>query len=103
MFYNSSSSSEGKHCFHAADIGLVDTGFPAQLTLTLAGFLRQNMTTVGLTALEAIRSFAKSLRRGLLGFHLGHVRLLILWPCSQARPRDMTSLELTATGGRLAG
>jgi hypothetical protein len=35
------------------------------------------MTTVGLTALEAIRCFAKTLRRGLLGFHLRHVRLLI--------------------------
>jgi hypothetical protein len=32
------------------------------------------MTTVGLTALEAIRCFAKTLRRGLLGFHLRHVR-----------------------------
>jgi hypothetical protein len=35
------------------------------------------MTTVGLTALEAIRCFAKTLRRGLLCFHLRHVRLLI--------------------------
>jgi hypothetical protein len=51
--------------------------FAAQLPLTLAGFLRQNMTTVGLTALEAIRCFAKTLRRGLLCFHLRHVRLLI--------------------------
>src|SRR5882757_5657592 len=69
--------SEGKHGFDATDIGLVHAHFAAQLTLTLAGFLRQNMTTVGLTTLEAIRCFAKTLRRGLLGFHLRHVRLLI--------------------------
>jgi hypothetical protein len=44
----------------------------AQLTLTLAGFLRQDMTTVGLTAFEAIRCFAKTLRRSPLSFQLGH-------------------------------
>jgi hypothetical protein len=44
------------------------------------------MTAVGLTALEAIRRFAKTLRGGPFGLHLGHVRLLILWPCSQTPP-----------------
>jgi hypothetical protein len=62
----------------AIHIGLVHLHFAAQLTLTLAGFLRQNMTTVGLTALEAIRCFAKTLRRSPLSFQLGHDRLLIL-------------------------
>src|SRR5260370_2558671 len=47
------------------------------------------MTTVGLTALEAIRRFAKTLRRSPFSFQLGHDRLLILWPCSQARPKNL--------------
>jgi hypothetical protein len=44
----------------------------AQLTLSLAGFFRQDMTTVGLAAFEAIRCFAKTLRRSPLSFQLGH-------------------------------
>jgi hypothetical protein len=46
------------------------------------------MTTVGLTALEAIRCFAKTLRRGLLGFHLRHVRLLIFCPVHKRYAED---------------
>jgi hypothetical protein len=47
------------------------------------------MTTVGLTALEAVRRFAKTLRRSPFSFQLGHDRLLILLPCSQARPKNL--------------
>src|SRR6266404_2700267 len=72
----------------AVHVGLVHLHLAAQLTLTLAGLLRQDMTTVGLTALEAVRRFAKTLRRSPFGFQLGHDRLLILWPCSQALPKN---------------
>jgi hypothetical protein len=56
----------------AFHVRLADVHLAAQLTLTLAGFLRQDMTTVGLTAFEAIRCFAKTLRRSPLSFQLGH-------------------------------
>src|ERR1700722_19373128 len=46
------------------------------------------MTTVGLAALEAIRCFAKTLRRSPLSFQLGHDRLLLFWPCSQAHSKN---------------
>src|SRR6266478_6138271 len=55
----------------------------------LDAVFRQDMTTVGLTALEAVRCFAKTLRRSPFSFQLGHDRLLILWPCSQARPKNL--------------
>jgi hypothetical protein len=71
----------------------MDLCFAPQLPLTLGGFLRQDVTTMGLAALEAVRSFAKTLRRSPFGFQLGHARLLILWPCSQAL------FEGAATGG----
>src|SRR5216683_6587724 len=73
----------------AVHVGLVNLHLAAQLTLTLARLFRQDMTTVGLTALEAIRRFAKTLRRSPFSFQLGHDRLLILWPCSQARPKNL--------------
>src|SRR5713101_135179 len=75
--------------FDAFHVGLVNLHLAAQLTLTLAGLFRQDMTTVGLTAFEAIRRFAKTLRRSPFSFQLGHDRLLILWPCSQARPKNL--------------
>jgi hypothetical protein len=56
----------------ALHVGFTDVHLAAQLTLTFAGFLRQDMTTVGLTAFEAIRCFAKTLRRSPLSFQLGH-------------------------------
>jgi len=56
----------------ALHVGFADVHFAAQLTLTLAGFFRQDVTTVGLTAFEAIRCFAKTLRRSPLSFQLGH-------------------------------
>src|ERR1700733_4161619 len=62
----------------ALHIGIADMRFTTQLTLTFAGFLRQDVTTMRLTALEAIRCFAKTLRRSPLSFQLGHARLLIL-------------------------
>jgi hypothetical protein len=62
----------------ALNVRLADVHLAAQLALTLAGFFRQDMTTMGLTAFEAIRCFAKTLRRSPLSFQLGHDRLLIL-------------------------
>jgi hypothetical protein len=62
----------------AFHIRLADMHLTAQLALTLARLFRQDMTTVGLTAFEAIRRFAKTLRRSPLSFQLGHDRLLIL-------------------------
>src|SRR5579863_6992990 len=73
----------------ALHVRLADVHLAAQLALTLAGFFRQDMTTVGLAAFEAIRCFAKTLRRSPLSFQLGHDRLLILWPWSQARPKNL--------------
>jgi hypothetical protein len=61
-------------------VRLADVHLAAQLALTLAGFFRQDMTTMGLTALEAIRCFAKTLRRSPFSFQLGHDRLLIYGP-----------------------
>jgi hypothetical protein len=45
----------------------------AQLTLTLAWFLRQNVTTMGLGSFEPIGSGAKTLRGCPVGFQLRHV------------------------------
>src|SRR5271167_643031 len=70
----------------AIRVGFVDLHFAAQLALTLTGFFRQDMTTVGLTAFEAIRCFAKTLRRSPLSFQLGHDRLLIYSPAHKHRP-----------------
>src|SRR6202451_3871231 len=64
----------------ALNVRFADVHLAAQLPLTLARFFRQDMTTVGLTALEAIRCFAKTLRRSPLSFQLGHDRLLIFSP-----------------------
>jgi hypothetical protein len=61
-------------------IRLADVHLAAQLALTLARLFRQDMTTVGLTAFEAIRCFAKTLRRSPFSFQLGHDRLLIFSP-----------------------
>jgi hypothetical protein len=72
----------------AIHVGLVNLHLAAQLTLTLARLFRQDMTTVGLAALEAVRRFAKTLRRSPFSFQLGHDRLLILLPCSQALPKN---------------
>src|ERR1700676_5318163 len=73
----------------ALHVRFADVHLAAQLALTLAGFFRQDMTTVGLTALEAIRCFAKTLRRSPLSFQLGHDRLLLLLPCSQALSKNL--------------
>jgi hypothetical protein len=70
--------SVGQQLLDAVHVGFVNLHLAAQLPLTLARFLRQDMTTVGLTALEAIRCFAKTLRRSPFSFQLGHDRLLIL-------------------------
>src|ERR1700678_2119092 len=70
----------------ALHVGLVNVHLAAQLTLTLARLFRQDMTTVGLTAFEAIRCFAKTLRRSPLSFQLRHARLLIFSLGSQAPP-----------------
>jgi hypothetical protein len=54
-------------------VRLADVHLTAQLTLTLAWLFRQDVTTMGLTALEAIRCFAKTLRRSPFSFQLGHI------------------------------
>jgi hypothetical protein len=64
----------------ALHVRLANVHLAAQLTLTLARLFRQDMTTVGLTAFEAIRCFAKTLRRSPFSFQLGHDRLLIFSP-----------------------
>jgi hypothetical protein len=56
----------------AFHVGFADVHFASQLTFPLARFLGQDMTTVGLTAFEAIRCLAKTLRRSPLSFQLGH-------------------------------
>src|SRR3979490_3588806 len=60
------SSSVRQTLLDALHVRLADVHLAAQLALTLAGFFRQDMTTVGLTAFEAIRCFAKTLRRSPL-------------------------------------
>jgi len=55
----------------ALHVGLVNLHLAAQLTLTLAGLLRQDMTTVGLTALEAVRCLRKRFDAARLVFNLG--------------------------------
>src|SRR5450631_2995111 len=62
--------------------------FAAQLTLTLARLFRQDMTTMGLTAFEAIRCFAKTLRRSPFSFQLGHDRLLIYSPAHKRSSKE---------------
>src|SRR5260221_9396334 len=57
------------------EVGFVNHLAGAQLALTLGWFLRQDVTLVGLATLEAFRCLAKTLRRGPVGFQLGHRRL----------------------------
>jgi hypothetical protein len=82
----------------AIRVSFVDLHFAAQLALTLTGFLRQDMTTVGLTAFEAIRCFAKTLRRSPLSFQLGHDRLLVIALLTSIRwnPSDSSRTPLQA-------
>src|SRR6267154_318841 len=75
----------------ALHIRLADVHLSAQLALTLARFFRQDMTTVGLTAFEAIRCFAKTLRRSPLSFQLGHDRLLIFSPAHRRSVKGSVS------------
>src|ERR1700761_2560034 len=70
----------GQQLLDAVHVGFVNLHLAAQLPLTLARFFRQDMTTMRLTALEAIRRFAKTLRRSPFSFQLGHDRLLIFSP-----------------------
>jgi hypothetical protein len=86
-----------KH-FDAIHVGLMDLCLAAQLALTLGRFLRQDMTTMGLAALEALRSFAKTLRRSPFGFQLGHARLLILLAFALA-PARISPRICAARGG----
>jgi hypothetical protein len=51
------------------------------------------MTTVGLTAFEAIRCFAKTLRRSPFSFQLGHDRLLIYSPAHRPSGKGSVSFE----------
>jgi hypothetical protein len=68
----------GQQLLDAIHVGFVNLHLAAKLPLPLARFLRQDMTTVGLTAFEAIRCFAKTLRRSPFSFQLGHYRLLFV-------------------------
>src|ERR1700691_5745746 len=79
----------------ALHVRLADVHLAAQLALTLAGFFRQDMTTVGLAAFEAIRCFAKTLRRSPLSFQLGHDRLLIFSPDHKPQPNDPVTVRPT--------
>jgi hypothetical protein len=83
----------------AFHVGFANVHLAAQLTLTLAGFFRQDMTAMGLTAFEAIRCFAKTLRRSPLSFQLGHDRLLFFSPVHKHCPGIARSLSNAATGG----
>src|SRR5882757_525837 len=83
----------------ALHIRLADVHLAAQLTLTLARFFSQDMTTVGLAAFEAIRCFAKTLRRSPFSFQLGHDRLLILALFTDALEESRDPSRVAATGG----
>jgi hypothetical protein len=86
----------GQTLLDALHVGFVNVHLAAQLTLTLARFLRQDMTTVGLTAFEAIRCFAKTLRRSPLSFQLGHDRLLIFSPVRRHPSSALERMPLQA-------
>jgi hypothetical protein len=70
--------SAGHHLANPTDVGFVNVRFATQLPLTLARLLRQDVTTMGLTAFEAVRRFHETLRRSPLSFQLGH--FLNSWP-----------------------
>jgi hypothetical protein len=86
----------GKHTRHAADIGFVNHGRASQLALTLFGHLREDVSAIGLAALEAFRSLAKTLRRGPVGLQLGHRSLLFL--TSSHRLRGLEAYRRLAAG-----
>jgi hypothetical protein len=74
-------SSAGHHLPNPTDVGFVHVGLTAQLTLTLARLFRQDVTTMGLTAFEAVRRFHETLRRSPLSFQLGHfLSPGLFWP-----------------------
>src|ERR1700722_5912837 len=98
VFSPDSLSVRQKH-FDAVHVGLVDLCLAAQLAFTLGGLFRQDVTTMGLAALEAVRSFAKTLRRSPFGFQLGHARLLILLAFTQAPARTSPRICAARGGG----
>jgi hypothetical protein len=69
-----------------------------KLALSLAGLLRQDMTAVGLRALEAVRCFAKTLRRSPLGFQLGHDHRLLIFSLSSQALRGVPAVTPLAGG-----
>src|SRR5882672_1309849 len=73
-----------KKLLEAPDIGLVDHVGTPQLPLRLLRLVTEVMATVGRAAFEALRCFAKALRRSPVGFQLGHDIDSSMWPCSQA-------------------
>src|SRR5882672_184581 len=88
-----------QHLLDAVDIGLVDHHAGAQLTLSLAGLLGEDVTSVGLAALEAFRRLAKALRRRPVCFQLGHRSLpLSFSPITGGAPNHR---HAAATGGAI--
>jgi hypothetical protein len=81
MSYSPDSLSAGHHLPNPTDVGFVHVRFTAQLPFTLARLFRQDVTTMGLTAFEAVCRFHETLRRSPLGFQLGHTLTPgLYWP-----------------------
>jgi hypothetical protein len=77
MFYLLTLLSVRQHLLDPTHVGFMHLRFTAQLPLTLARLFRQDMTTMGLTAFEAVCRFHETLRRSPFSFQLGHfIKLL---------------------------
>jgi len=65
--------SERQHCAYGIDVRLMDAHRSAQLAFVLCGFLGQNVTLEGLTALDGSTwTHAKALLRAAFRLHFWH-------------------------------
>src|SRR5579862_5424918 len=76
----------GQQLHEPTGIGLVDEARApgARLTLQLARFVAEIVATIRRVPLEAFRCLAKTLRRGPVGFQLGHFNSYCIAIRSQA-------------------
>src|SRR5581483_3544655 len=91
----------GQQLDEPAGIGLVDQARAAgaRMALQLARFVSEVMTTAGRIGFEAFRCLAKTLRRGPVGFQLGHrLSPVCMATAHKAPTTDLCSSRAPACG-----
>src|SRR5690606_21275716 len=103
-------SSERHHCLDRCDVGGVNCGGTAQLTLVLGRLLGKDVALERLTPLDGPASAnLKALGGAFLGFHLGHNRTLFaanaggIQTILNALPQPGVCLLVSFASGSLKG